>query len=235
MRFCYDTGATGFLGFIWIAIVVTGVIMRYTDPYLAAEPVHQSHIPFHQEVTNFTFQQFGEFGLVTRLHADSLSVVPRRFLFFNIKAVNEAHLLNAHIESHMYAHDPDDITLLPAVRGLGTGGGRGGKSGGQYGEFGLITRALVKGVTVELFKADKLVLILRADEGSVDHKNKDPSFSRAVLQNSSATRRIVSKRIIWDPRSRVFRIPGTYVALTEKGESRGKGVKVDIDFTVSPI
>jgi hypothetical protein len=214
--------------------MVAGAIMSYTDPYLAAESP-QPHVPFHQEVTKFSFRQFGAFGLVTRLQADSLSVVPRRFLFFNIKSVNEVHLLNAHIETHMYAHDTDGTTLFPTGLGQSIGGGRGGKAGGQYGEFGLITRVLVRGVTVELFEADRLALVLRADEGYVDHKNKEPSFSHAVLKNPSATRRIVSERIIWDPRSRVFKIPGAYVVLTEKGESRGKGVKVDIDFTVSPL
>jgi hypothetical protein len=235
VRSSYDTRFAGFLAVAWILIAILGAIVVTTDPYLSAVQPRQSRSTFHQQITGFRYQQFGEFGPVTRLTADSLSVVPRRFLFFNIKSVNEVHIANARIESHFYAHDTADTALLPAVLDEFTVGGEGGGDEGQYREFGLITRVIVRGVYVELFKADRLALVLRADEGYVDHKNKAPLFISAVLQNPLATVRLMSDRIIWDSQSKVFKIPGQYVSLTEKGKSSGKSAKVDLDFTVSPI
>jgi hypothetical protein len=41
--------------------------------------------------------------------------------------------------------------------------------------------------------------------------------------------------IIWDTKEKIFKIPGTYVAITPQGRATGKGIKVHLDFTVQPL
>jgi hypothetical protein len=214
---------------------MAGVVVVNTDPYLSSVRQSQVQRHFNQEITKLTYHQYGGYGLVTLLQADNLSVIPRKLLFFNIKSVNEVHIANARIESHFYENDRGDTAIVPAVIDHLADRRNSKRNSNNYLEFGLITRVIVKDIFMQLFKADTLMLVLSAAEGRVDHKSKMPFFINAVLQDPTATNRIVSNKMIWDPQGRVFKIPGKYIAITDKGRSNGKGIKVDLAFTILPI
>ena len=223
-----------FLTVVWIAVAMAGVVVVNIDPYLSSVRQSQVQRRFHQEITNFTYHQYDGDGLVTLLQADNLSVIPRKLLFFNIKSVNEVHIANARIESHFYENDRGDTAVPAVIDHLADRRNSKGNSN-NYLEIGLITRVIVKGIYMQLFKADTLMLVLSADEGHVDHTSKILYFINAVLQDPTATNRIVSNKMIWDQQDRVFKIPGKYISISDKGRSNGKGIKVDLAFTILPI
>ena len=57
----------------------------------------------------------------------------------------------------------------------------------------------------------------------------------AILENSVA--QLASRRVLWDEKERVFKIPGKYVSSSPDGRvtATGTGVKVDLDLAVTPL
>ena len=82
---------------IVLAYAITAIRHEYgtTGPAI----LHSANQPGPQ-LTGFRYQEFDALGLHAMVKADRLSILPRRFLFFNIKSINEAHLENAYIEIH---------------------------------------------------------------------------------------------------------------------------------------
>jgi hypothetical protein len=149
--------------------------------------------------------------------------------------VHEVHIENLRLESHFYDHDVADRPFFPAVVDR-ISDSKNGKFGyDNYNEFGLITGIMARGIHVRLFKADRLAIILRAQQGYVDRKKNKHEFINAVLENPASTIRIVSNRIFWDAQAKVFKIPGQYAALTNNHKASGKGIRIDLDFAVSPL
>ncbi len=55
------------------------------------------------------------------------------------------------------------------------------------------------------------------------------------MEDVLSGRLIKSSSVIWDDKEKVFKVPGEYIAMTPKGQARGRGIKVDLDFVVSPL
>lgn len=231
----HDKPLLFFLAIVWLAVISVCfyIIDAVPDMHGGQSPRHEAR--YFQGIGGFTYRRFSDSGLVLRLDAEALAVVPRRLLVFNIRSVNEVHIDKARIEARFYPVVAEDPVLLPPVMDElsdreGDGNGRRG-----YREFGLISRTLVRGVHADLYRQDRLAVVLRAETGYVDHRRRNPRFTGVVLENAESTLRILSDRMTWDRKDRVFRIPGSYVAFTDKGKADGRGITVDLDFTVRPI
>lgn len=224
-----------YLTIVWLAVIAICCYVMAGVPDMPGGQSPRHEARYIQGLGGFTYRQFSDSGLVVRLDAEALAVMPRRFLAFNIRSVNEVHIDKARIEARFYPVVAEDPVLLPPVMDElsdreGDGNGHRG-----YREFGLISRTLVRGVHADLYRQDRLAVVLRAEAGYVDHRRRNPRFTGVVLENAESTLRILSDKVIWDRRDRLFRIPGSYVAYTDKGKADGRGITVDLDFTVRPI
>ncbi|NIO17189.1 MAG: hypothetical protein GTN70_09355 [Deltaproteobacteria bacterium] len=168
--------------------------------------------------------------VVSRIIADELSVKPRRFYIFNIKPFNEIGMTNAKLEYHLSegstpeGGDPFSLDEhISSLKGIAVS-----RSG-----LGVITRGVIKGFVLEVMRGEVPLLSVSSEEAQIDLEKKRTELIRACLQDLKTGKKITSNRIIWDAREKVFKIPGRYLAKSPEGNSRGKGIRVDLDFTVS--
>lgn len=217
---------------IVLAYAITAIRHEYgtTGPAI----LHSANQPGAQ-LTGFRYQEFDALGLHAKVKADRLSILPRRFLFFNIKSINEAHLENAYIEIHLHDKVPQDMNLVPPVSDMFTQRKKTTAKHNPRRGFGLITRSLVHGISVKIFNADSLSIILLAESAYIDKRRHKPRFLHASLEDAGSGRRITSKEIIWDARDKEFLITGDYIMHSATGPVRGKDARVDLDFVVTPL
>jgi hypothetical protein len=220
------------------AIVLACVIPAVRNEYGETDPAvsHTAYQPGPQ-LTGFRYQEFDARGLMASVKADRLSILPHRFLFFNLKSINEAHLENATIEIHLRDKIPQDMDmdLVPPVTDVFTQEKRGSANKSPRREFGVITRSVVQGISVKIFSADALSMTLRAESAHLDKRRHKPRFLHATLNDAKSDRRISSKEIIWDAKNKVFLIPGDYLAQTDSGHATGRGARIDLDYVVTPL
>ena len=220
---------------VW-AIVLASVIPAVLNEYGETGPaVSHPAIQPGPQLTGFIYQEFDARGLMASVKADRLTILPHRFLFFNLKSINEAHLENAHIEIHLRDKVPQDMDLIPPVTDMVTQEKRGSANNNPRREFGVITRSDVQGVCVKIFNEDVLSMTLRAESAYLDKRRHKPRFLHATLDDARSDRRISSKEIIWDAKDKAFMIPGDYLAQTDSGYATGRGARIDLDYVVTPL
>jgi hypothetical protein len=187
------------------------------------------------EITGLQYTEYDASGLSTSIRADRLTILPHRFLFFNLKSFNEAHLENADIEIHLHDKAPPNGDMVPLVTDMFIQEKRTSAKRRPGSEFGLIARSIVEGVSVKIFNAELPSIILRAKRATVDRRKHRTRFQYATLEDARSDRRITGKEIIWDDRDKAFLIPGDYIAETAAGNARAKGARVSLDYVVTPL
>jgi hypothetical protein len=217
---------------IVLASVIPAVRNEYGETGTAVSNTANQHGP---RLTGFRYQEYDARGLVASVKADRLAILPHRFLFFNLKSINEAHLENARIEIHLHDKTPKDIELIPPVYDMLSQEKKAPADHSPRREFGVITRSDVQGISVKIFKADALLITLRAESAYLDKRSRNPRFLHATLDDARSDRRISSKEIIWDAKDKAFLIKGDYLAQTNSGHASGKGARIDLDYVVTPL
>jgi len=166
------------------------------------------------------------------IEADEFKVNPRKFFLFNVRPFNEVTLTNARLKIYLYDKAPSKVDLFPFNEGfLPLKKGR--KSAEK--RMGIITRGVITGLTLEIYRSDKLSLVIKAQKAYIDLKRKKAEMASVSMESMPAKKLIMSRAVIWDNKEKVFKIPGEYIALTPTGRARGKGIKVDLDFVVNSL
>jgi len=168
---------------------------------------------------------------LSRVQADAFKVSPRKFWAFNIRPFNEAVLINARVELYFYKDTSP-----------GTGASLGklmipeNKDRKSFPKkMGLITRGVIKGLHLKIYQESKPAIIVRAGEAYIDFKKNEARLTGASLEHPVSKSRIETESIIWDNSENCFRIPGEYVLVTPKGMKWGKGIRVDIASSITPL
>ncbi len=199
----------------------------------APPPVVRKTSPYPIWLQGFTASTYEGDRLITKIEADEFKVNPRRFFIFNIKPFNEATLTNVRLDVHLYkgmSSKTDLFSFSEGVLPLMNGGKKFAVKG-----MGLITRGVIKGFILKIYRADRLSMVVKAGRGYIDFKKKETKMKGVSMEDVLSGRLIKSSSAIWDDKEKVFNIPGEYIAMTPKGQARGRGIKVDLDFVVSPL
>jgi len=186
--------------------------------------------PYPIKIKGLSYSTYDSNRLIARIKADEFKVNPKRFWVFNIRPFNEATLTNSRLEVHLYENMPSDVELFSFGKDL-LSLNKKGKAASKG--MGLITRGVIRGLILQVYKADRLSIVVKAKEAYIDFKRKETHLVRAGIENVLSKKLIKSRSIIWDNKEKVFKIPGEYIALTPKGITKGRGIKVDLDFVVS--
>ncbi len=198
----------------------------------ATPPVEKAS-PYPTWIKGFNASTYEGDRLITKIEADEFKVNPRRFFIFNIKPFNEATLTNVRLEIHLYkgmSSKADLFSFSEGVLPLMNGGKKFAVKG-----MGLITRGVIKGLILKIYRADRLSMVVKAGRGYIDFKKNETKMRGVSIEDVLSGRLIKSGSVIWDNKEMVFNIPGEYIAMTPKGQARGRGIKVDLDFVVSPL
>ena len=187
-------------------------------------PIAMKGISYH-EVT--------EGGLAYSLKADEFKVHPKAIGVFSIQPWKEATLTNAFMEVHLSTKDnPSEVGLIPSS--FSSSFNREAVKGPVEG-IGVITRLVIKKLNYSMYKDNKLIVAVTADEAISNFKKKDAALKDVQIEHRPSGKFIKTKSAVWDAKDRVFKIPGEYTATTPKGTATGYGIKVDLDFKVKKI
>jgi hypothetical protein len=189
----------------------------------------QKPFPYPVRITGFSYVTYNNQMPVIKVEADELKVNPRKYFVFNIRPFNEATLTNARIEVYFNGQEPSDVDPFSVGREL-LSIKEEGKS--RVKDMGLITRGLIKGLIVEIYKADEPWVIITAKEVIIDFKRKEATLVTARIEDTFSKMTITSKSVVWSSKDSVLRIPGVYRAETPSGKTSGKGLKLHLDGTL---
>lgn len=197
-----------------------------------APSIEQKSSPYPVKIEGLSYStyDYDKDRLIARIKADEFKVNPRRFWIFNVRPFNEATLINAILEIYLYEDMPSEVNLFSFAQEF-LSLNKEGKSALKG--MGLITRGVIKGLTLMVYKADKLFLVVKAKEAYIDLKRKETRLVTVSIEDVLSKKLITSRSVVWDNKEKVFKIPGEYRAQTPKGQASGKGIKVDLDFVVS--
>lgn len=179
-----------------------------------------------------SYKVYNDGILVSKMEAEEFKIRPRKFFIFNIKSVNEAILinvkLNMYIKNKKTKEDKEiaDIDLLNPIFDATTGKGTGA---------GLITRAIIKGIDVNIYNSDVLTHKIKATEADFILKKKKIVFLNVTLEHPPSNKLINAKKIIWDAQEKAFMVYSLDKASSTKEKAKGKGLKIDLDFNIEPI
>jgi len=170
--------------------------------------------------------------LITKMKADEFKVNPRRFFIFNIKPFNEATLTNVRLDIHLYndISSKADLFFNEGVLPIMNGDRKSAVKG-----MGLVTRGVIKGLILKIYRAGNPLMVVKASRGYIDFKKKETKMQRVSIEDVLSGRLIKSSSVIWNDKEKVFNVPGEYIAMTPEGRAKGRGIKVDLDFDVSPL
>ncbi|MBW2090147.1 MAG: hypothetical protein JRI37_14425 [Deltaproteobacteria bacterium] len=191
----------------------------------------QKHYRSPMRITGLDGSTFYGDKLFTRVRADEFKISPRKFFIFNIKPFNEVVLTNAILEVHLYPEMPGGVGLFSLADNILSA--KDAKT--TLKGMGVLTRGMINGFILEVFKADRPCLLVEAKKVYIDFKRKKTNLIDASIKEILSQKLIISKSIIWSEKEKIFKIPGPYFTLTGRGRANGKGIKVDLNFVVSPL
>ncbi|MBF0438031.1 MAG: hypothetical protein HQL93_02810 [Magnetococcales bacterium] len=98
-----------------------------------------------------------------------------------------------------------------------------------------ITRLIMAPFTLETIVDTVPSVRLQAESALVDNDPGEIQFKSAMLEDLVQHRKIFSKEILWKDVEQVFEIKGEYYAESPKGRAVAKGLRVGLDFTLTPF
>jgi hypothetical protein len=158
-------------------------------------------------------------SLVSEAEAEDFRIVPKRFFVFRVKSVNEAVVTNARIKLFKLNDSRKDSKDDPF-----------GSLLKEFGDSGLIVKAVVNGIDVNIYKAEKVTHHLTAAKADLMAGANQTAFYDAAIEHPPSKTVIRTAKLLWDTEKRKFRVPGQYTASGPGGEFRGKGVQIDLNF-----
>ncbi|MBI4679697.1 MAG: hypothetical protein HY753_00410 [Nitrospirae bacterium] len=186
-------------------------------------------------IKGLSYSTYAGNKLIARIEADEFKVRQRKFWVFNIKPFNEATLTNVRLKVYFYKDTPSktkDVDMLSFSKDILTLD-KEGKATSK--EIGLITRGVINGFVLEIYKADKASILIKAQKAYIDFRRKGIKMMDVSMEGASSGKFIQSKTVMWNNKEKVFEIPGEYISRTQHGITNGKRIKVDLDFNAAPL
>ena len=226
--------------FLSVSITLLLLVQKKTPPDTPNALIKvKEYSPGSLRITGLKQRTYNEGKLTTMVEADEFKVRPRRqhFLFnmspiinirpiFNIRPFNEAILNNAKYEVHLYPQISTETGLFFNEKNMLSSDLKG---------MGIITRVLIEGLIMDIYKDDILSLVVKADKARIHIRKKEAKLINATIKDMSSQKHITSKLIIWNEKEKVFKVPGPYIAVTPKGKATGTGINLDFFFNATPF
>ena len=189
---------------------------------------------YPMRIEGFTYTTSKDNKLVAKLTADEFKINPRKFFVFNVNPFNEATITNAKMEVYLFDEKPQEVDLFSFREGLISLKNK-EKRKAVLKEIGLVTRGVVKGLKLDVYKNNKLAFVVKAQRAYTDFRKKETKLMNASVEDVSLKKRISSKSVIWDNKEKVFKVPGEYMMLVDGKVTKGKGLEIGLDFATYPL
>lgn len=166
--------------------------------------------------------------------ADEFKINPRAFGVFLIQPIKEATLVNAFIEVYLstQGNPAQEVDLFPSF--LSSSSDPEAKKLSMAG-IGVITRGVFKNLHLNIYKNEKLSIVVVAAEAITSFTKKETVLKGVQIEHKVSKKFIKAQSVTWDANENIFKIPGEYIAETPKGTAKGYGIKVTLDFAVAKM
>lgn len=207
------------------------IVLVFLPERKGSNTLPQSYNP-PLSINGLSYKVYNNGMLVSKMEADAFKIRPRKFFIFNIKPINEVILTNVKLDVYINKKTKEgresktDIDLLKLFLDSTTGNGTG---------TGLITRALIKKININIHNSDVLTHRLNASTAKFMLKRKKIIFYNVNLENPLSHKLIHAAQINWDTQKKVFSIPDWYEISSPKGKTKGKSISIDLNFNIKPI
>lgn len=176
-----------------------------SSPFPEQEPS-----PYPMRITGFSYVTYDQEKPILKIEADEFKVNPRKYFVFNIRPFNEASLTNARLAVYLNEGASPGFDLLSLGKDILHMNEK-GKS--RVTGMGVITRGIIKGLVLEIYKAHKLSLVVTAKEAIIDFKKQEATLVRATIEDKLSHRRTTSRAVLWKAKDKVFAIPQEHTNL----------------------
>lgn len=174
--------------------------------------------------------------IVSKLTADEIRINPQKFIIFNIRPFNELSIINATLELFSYTGDDDNNMVINFDKffPLNTNHGEllpNNKNKNDSAiifqnaanQFGVVSRGMIKNLTIKIFKDNHLSSLINAPEADIDLKNNLIKLRNSTWNDLLMKKTIKSKKMIIDFKSISILVPGHYVVMDGSGIKGGIG------------
>lgn len=187
----------------------------------AAEPSLTKQPPLN--ISDFSFYDYQNDQLISRINVKHLYVRPRRFGILRIATVNELLLKQARFEFYETREASPQAAESPLGHGLASSLSALVDLHGM----GRITQGKIEGMQLFIQRQSRPNIQVISAQAVLDFKKKRTIMTDAILQIPERGYTLQSKQIIWDDKEQVFIVPGAY-QITEAGNRKfGKSLALD--------
>ena len=207
---------------------------RTTDRALMQGKKKPSSNPI--EITGLSLQSYHLERLIATLHAEVFKVSTRKFGIFSIRPVREATFIHPKVEIFLPGTNPSsDLDLFPFFWQE--------RSGAQAKprlnlspDIGLISRVTLNSLAIQVYKKESSApsLTISAEHAMINLR-REIHLEGFVIKDMVSNGSIKSRRAIWSSSQKNFVVPGGYLHATGGVETRGKGIKLDLEFKIAPL
>lgn len=165
-------------------------------------------------------------ALVAETDIEDFKIAPKKLFVFRVKSVNEAVITKARIR--LYPHNIESDTPREKEAAADDD-----PLGALFKEFtdrkaGLITGVTVKEIDVGIYDSEVLTHRLSAARADFNAAKKLTTFYNATLEYPQLRKLIKADKMVWDAQAEMIRIPGSYTTSTRGGDSKGRGLQIDL-------
>lgn len=229
----------------WLAVLlILGAAGVIGSGFVAAGPPSPPPLPDDraaplQDIEGLRYRRWERGRLAMELTADRLEITARSFFSLRIRSIHQALLHNVHITLHHGSGvNPAPPSLAEGFAGIqqaATGGGNSQTT--QRGQKIRLSRGVIApfALTVRRDGDGETLLLFTARYGEMEPAEKKTRFSDATLTDPRSGKTIRSRTVYWDEARKTFQIPGNYLAESPKGQGKGTGLEVGLDFSLSPM
>jgi len=195
-------------------------------------PIVSDEGEIHPIAVGFTYTEFLKQKPRKKIVAQALVIKPRPLLFFNVKGIREAMLVNAQTDLYFDDASSSQVELFPFTEKQATPQG-GVKT--LLEQYGPITRLVIEGLVLKIHNHADLQLVVSAKRAIQQGMDSPWLLEGAVLWHPKAGKRIYSDQVFWYQQDHLFRFPKRYLLLTADGHRQEqKPVRLNLDLEPLP-
>jgi len=216
------------LGIVLLSSIVASYLLPSSPP---DSPIVSDEGEIHPIATGFTYTEFFKEKLRKKIVAQALVIKPRPLLFFNVKGVREAMLVNA--QTDLYSYDDASLSQVELFPFTGKQTMVGAKK--LLEQYGPITRLVIEGLVLKIHNNADLLLEVSAKRAIQQGKDSPWLLEGAMLSHPKTGKRIFSDQIFWYQQDQFFRFPKRYLLLTADGQRQEqKPERLNLDLEPVP-
>jgi len=217
------------LGIVLLSSILAGYVLLSSPASITVS----SEGEIHPIATSFTYTEFFKEKTRKKIVAQALVIKPRPLLFFNVKGIREAMLVDAQIDIYSYDDtSSSQVELFPFTRqqAMPIGGAK-----ALLEQYGPITRLVIEGLVLKIHDNADLRLAVSAKRAIQQGKDSPWLLEGAMLWCPKTSKRIYSDQIFWYQQDQFFKFPKRALLLTADGQRQEqKPTQLNLDLESVP-